>query len=295
MKMAKVRLQSLALALATSAMASIACGQAMVLPSAANPGVVQFNDPNLVYMADPDTHDAPLAVFLAGTNGRSGNAPRLLLDTIRQQGYRVIYLSYDNAPAGSVLCARQAASCHADFRASRSFGGDGPVRTTTPEAITQRLGDLLRYLQREHPDQRWDAYLDASGAPAWPRILLSGLSQGAGMAAFIAKRFPVQRVVLFSSPWDVVGRDKHPAPWLSWPSATPPERWWAERHVRENTTELIAHAYAALQIPRDHILLFDGGLPAEASNEGENPYHTSTVRLPEYLPQWRLMAGRAAP
>jgi hypothetical protein len=293
--MAYHRLQSLALALAMSAITSVAGAQETILPSAANPGVLQFNDPHLVFMAEPETQDAPLAIFLAGTNGRSEYAPKLLLNTIRQQGYRVIYLSYDDAPAGAVLCARQAAGCHAEFRASRSFGGDGPVQTPTPESIAQRLGDLLRYLQREHPDQGWGAYLDASGAPVWPRILLSGLSQGAGMAAFIAKRFPVQRVVLFSSPWDVVGRDKRPAPWMSWPSATPPERWWAERHVRENTTELLAYAYAALQIPRDHILLFDGGLPAGASAEGGNPFHTSTVRLPEYVPQWRLMYGRATP
>jgi hypothetical protein len=295
MKMSAHRLKTLALAVAMSAITSLASAQESILPSAANPGVSQFDDPNIVYMADPETPNAPLAIFLAGTNGRSQNAPKLLLNTIRQQGYRVIYLSYDDAPAGTVLCVRQAAGCYAGFRASRSFGGEGPVQTPAAEAIAQRLGDLLRYLRRAHPDQGWDAYLDAQGAPAWPRIVLSGLSQGAGMAAFIAKLYPVERVVLFSSPWDAEGRDKHPAQWLSSPSATPPERWWAERHVREKTTDLLEHAYAVLQIPADHILLFDGELPAGGPAGGENPYHTTTVRLPQYVPQWRQMYGRAAP
>lgn len=118
---------------------------------------------------------------------------------------------------------------------------------------------------------------------------MSGLSQGAGMAAYLAKRYPVDRVVLFSSPWDYLMPGTRPAAWLFEPPATPPERWWAERHVRENTTQAIARAYAALRIPRDHILLFDGPVPGRA--KGDNPYHGSTVWLPQYEPQWRAMYG----
>lgn len=295
MTLFKHRSQALALALAIGAITANAQAQEAILPSAANPAVAHFNDSNLVYMTDPATPNAPLAVFLAGTGGRSTFAPKLLLDTIRQQGYRVIYLSYNDTPSVGNACLRQAPDCPAKARDSRSFGGDGPMPTPAPEAIVPRLTDLLHYLQRTHPDQGWDAYLDAAGAPAWPRIVLSGLSQGAGMAAYIAKRFPVARVVLFSSPWDVVGSDKQPAPWLSGPSATPPERWWAERHVRENTTDLLAHAYAILPVPPDHILLFDGGLPPGPASRIENPYHPSTIRMPEYVPQWRTMYGRAVP
>ncbi|WP_137898518.1 hypothetical protein [Sphingomonas sp. 2SG] len=267
--------------------------QELVRPSAANPQVRQYDDPNLVYAGAP-SRNAPLVVFMPGTSGRSETAPRLLLDTIASQGYRVVFLTYNDMPAVAQVCPSRPPACSTRFRESRAFGGDGPpVATPAPEAIANRLGDLLRYLQRTHPDAGWSEYLDAEGRPAWPRIILSGLSQGAGMAAFMAQRYPVSRVVLFSSPWDVTGPDQRPAPWLFAASATPPARWWAERHIRENTTRLIANAYDALRIPRDHILLFDGGLPPGKSPDDGNPYHVSTVQLRQYVPQWRTMFGAA--
>lgn len=182
--------------------------------------------------------------------------------------------------------------CFAAFRRSRIYGGQDPVQTATAEAIVPRLVDLLRYLNQQHPAAGWNDYLTPQGL-AWPRIVVSGLSQGAGMAAFIAKRFPVDRVVLFSSPWDFIQPGNRPAPWLFNASATPPERWWAEYHVHENTVRDIAQAYRALRIPNDHILLFDGPPPPNA--KGNNPYHGSTVKLPEYLPQWRVLYGVAQP
>lgn len=286
---------TLALAVAATALPSAAAhAQERVPPSVANAGVHDFDDPNLVYLAGGNVGTAPLAVFMPGTGGRSEMAPMRLLDTIRQQGYNVIYLTYNDIPAVSNVCPPLPPACSARFRESRVLGGGGqPVATPGPEAIVQRLTDLLHYLDRKHPDQGWNGYLDAAGQPLWPRILLSGLSQGAGMAAFMAQRFPVQRVVLFSSPWDVTGEDRHPAPWLSEKSATPPDRWWAERHKREKTTELIAHAYDALRIPRDHILLFDGDLGSGMAATGGNPYHGSTIRLPQYSEQWRFLYGQA--
>ncbi len=88
-----------------------------------------------------------------------------------------------------------------------------------------RLVKLLQYLDVQHPDEHWGDYL-IGGEPNWSRIVISGHSQGAGMAAYIAKRKAVARVVLFSSPWDYVKSSRQPAPWLSETSATPPERWF---------------------------------------------------------------------
>ena len=277
-----------------SAQIAATSGEERVIPSSANPAVREFNDPNLVYAGGPEARTAPLVIFLPGTGGNSEKAPNALLDTIRQQGYRLIYLTYNDEGAAVKLCFRHGPNCTDELRGSRTFGGRTEQGDTPPaETIAQRLTDLLLYLQRVHPDQGWSYYLDAGGRPMWPRIVLSGLSQGAGMAAYMAKRVPVDRVVLFSSPWDNFGPDKRPAPWILGPSATPPERWWAERNVRENTTDLIAMDYAALRIPRDHILLFSGGLPPGKSADEGNPYHGSTIRMPEYAPQWRTMYGQA--
>ncbi len=266
----------------------------LVNPSTADPGVHAFDDANVVVANPRAGPDTPLVIFMPGTGGRPENVLPLLA-VIAGQGYRVIGLSYDDEPAGNLTCTRQKPpSCLALFREMRVFGSGrgGPVANPPAEAIVPRLVALLTYLAKAHPDGGWDAYLAPDGAPKWDRIVVSGLSQGAGMAAFIAKRVAVARVVLFSSPWDVTGPDDRPAPWLSLPSATPPERWWAERHVREKTTGLLQAAYGVLQIPTDHILLFDRGLSPGSNPLGVNPYHGSTVGNVDYTRQWKQMYGK---
>ncbi len=269
-----------------------ASAQETVQPSTADPQIRASDAPNLVYGSEAAQKGAPLVVFMPGTHGTSVHAPDFILRTVADQGYRVIFLSYDDEIAGTKLCQRGPPDCFARFRTARLFGGgDDSAQTPVPEAIVPRLVALLRYLDREHPGAGWSDYLTADG-PAWPRIVVSGLSQGAGMAAFLAKRYPVRRVVLFSSPWDFTNPGRRPASWLFDTSATPPDRWWVERHVHENTTALIAHAYQALRIPADHILLFDGPKPPDA--HGDNPFHGSTIRLPQYVPQWRTLFGSAS-
>ncbi len=266
----------------------------LVRPSQADPTVQAFDEPNVIFTPPSSTSATPLVLFLSGTNGKPGNGP-VLLRTIAEQGYRVIALAYNDTPAVSQVCPQNPEpSCSARFRQVRTFGqGVGPVQNPPQEAINRRLEALLRFLDHEHPDAGWKSYLTPEGRPAWSRIAVSGLSQGAGMAAYIAKFYPVYRVVLFSSPWDVTGPAKVPAPWLSRPSATPPDRWWAERHVQENTTELIAHAYRALEIPQDHVLLFNLPLSGSNPNRGQNPFHSDTIRNPGYVTQWRQMFGSA--
>ena len=268
--------------------------QEQVRPSQADPTVQQFDDVNVVLTPAQAAGNAPLALFLPGTHGKPLNALGLL-QVVAGQGYRVIGLTYDDEPAGTKLCPQNPnPECFTRFHAIRTFGrGQGPVSNPYNETIEARLVSLLRYLDREHPGAGWAAYLGPDGHPEWSRILVSGLSQGAGMAAFIAQSQPVYRVVLFSSPWDNIGRGHRPAPWLYQPSVTPPERWWAERHVQENTTALIANAYRALRIPQEHILLFNQGLVGNESPDGKNPYHSSTIRNTAYAPQWREMYGSA--
>ncbi len=264
-------------------------------PSQIDPAVQQFDEPNVVLTPTSGATNAPLAVFLPGTHGKPLNALHLL-NVIASQGYRVIGLSYDDVPAGTELCPKNPdPNCFAGFHSMRSFGrGQAPVSNSYAESIEGRLVNTLRFLDHEHPNAGWSTYLTQDGHPQWSRILVSGLSQGAGMAAFIAKTYPVNRVVLFSSPWDNIGRDHRPAPWLFQASATPMDRWWAERHIQENTTVWIANAYRALRIPPQHILLFSAGLTGDEEAGAKNPYHGSTIRNPTYEAQWRQMFGSSA-
>jgi hypothetical protein len=265
----------------------------LVRPSEADAAVTQFDEPNVVAFRKDTSAGAQLAVFLPGTGGKPENV-RLLLSVIAAQGYRAIGLEYDDEPAVVQTCPRDPnPACSADFRQERIFGdGDGsPVSNLPQETIVRRLVALLRYLDRQHPGEHWSRYL-AGDEPGWSRIVISGLSQGAGMAAYIAKRKAVARVVLFSSPWDFIAPSRDLAPWISEPSITPPERWFAEYHRRENTAALIAQSYRLLRIPEANVQIFDLDLP-DGMSRGGNPFHGSTVRLQGYIPQWQTLYGRS--
>lgn len=264
-----------------------------VKPSDADPVITNFNEANLIIVPEGTKVKVLLVVFLPGTNGRPANT-QLMLSVIAQQSYRTIGLSYNNEPAVVQVCSRNAdPDCSALFRHQRIYGNveNAPISNSTDETIVHRLTKLLQYLNKTQPDAQWSDYLK-NDRPDWSKIVISGLSQGAGMAAYIAQRESVARAVLFSSPWDYFGGDRSQlAPWISGPSVTPPERWFAEYHKRENTAEQIAMAYQKLRIPKEQVLIFDLD-PAEkkASN---NPLHSSTVKLPGYENQWKWLYGSA--
>lgn len=266
----------------------------LVVQSQANPSVHNSDEPNVVLVPSNVAPDAPLAIFMPGTDG-TAQATLRIERVIASQGYRVIGLSYDDMVAGNQLCWKITNPlCLERFREMRSFGqGIAAVQNNYAESTEGRLTSLLQYLNREHQDAGWSQYLAEDGKPRWSRILVSGLSQGAGMAAFIAKQKLVYRVVLFSSPWDSLPPDKRPASWMFGPSVTPMDRWWAERHARENTTGQLATAYRALRIPTDHLLVFNQDLPTGFVPRGDNPFHAQTVMNPAYEPQWRQLFGLA--
>jgi hypothetical protein len=295
----RLRLAGLAMMIAAGVLgvqtAAPAAGSAMqeIKPSDADPAVTNFDSPNII-LSTPSS-SVPLVVFLPGTHGE----PRRgldLLKVVNDQGYRVIGLEYDDVPAVAQVCPRDPdPACADSFRRMRVDGeGNGHwVSNPAAESIVGRLTSLLKALEARAPDEGWGAYLE-DGKPNWKKIVVSGLSQGAGMAAYIAKEHEVARVVLFSSPWDFTGSRREPAPWLSRAGATPPDRWYAEYNKRENTADLIQNAYKALKIPPANIQVFDLDLPEDgAPRRGRNPYHGITIRDTRYAPKWREMFGHA--
>lgn len=263
-----------------------------IKPSAADPRVTQYDEPSLVVF-DGRAGPAPLVVFLPGTDGKPRNA-RHLMRFVARQGYRAIALKYNDTPAVDQVCpADPDPSCSEAFRRMRTFGEGASSHVSNPpaESIAGRLTSLLTLLQRRHPKENWGAYL-RDGAPDWERMIVSGFSQGAGMAALIAKRFPVAKVVLFSGPWDVVGPERRPAPWLSSPAATPADRWFAGYNSREKTARAIARAYEALAVPAENIQTFDLKLPERRRGKpGAGAYHRIAIRDRRYEPKWRLLFG----
>jgi acetyl esterase/lipase len=308
--MAEVWMRCTSAAIYLAALASLAGAQATtdstelvvyrVAPSDVDPSVRRFNEPHYVVFAATANANAPLLLFLPGTGGRP-QSTSVFAQAAARQGYRVIGLEYVDEPAVARLCPRDPdPNCSEKVRRKRIYGDDvtALIDDHPDEVIVSRLTKLLAALARDHPADGWSRYLE-DGHPDWTRIAVSGLSQGAGMAAYIAQRTTVARVVLFSSPWDSYGPRRTLAPWMTrGVGATPADRWYAAYHRREATADLIARAYAALGIPPAHVHVFT--LEPAAARSG-NPYHPSVVAngatprgpdgTPAYLADWRAMLG----
>src|SRR3954469_19865016 len=166
-------------------------------PAHADSTVHRFTAPNYVVFEKETPSSAPLLVFMPGTNGQPNNATNFA-DVAAQQGYRVIGLEYNDTPAVMQVCPPDPdPKCPEKFREKRIFGTGrfDAIDQEPGESIVERLASALRTIDREHPDQGWGAYL-ADGKVDWTKIAVSGLSQGAGMAAYIAQKTRVARVIL---------------------------------------------------------------------------------------------------
>lgn len=266
-----------------------------VRPSEADPTVQRFDEAHYIAFDRP-APDTELVVMMTGTGGRPEYmAP--IINFAADQGYRAVGVSFPTRPAVVQVCAtRPDPDCSGDFRRKRLYGeGDfALIDDVLNETIVHRLTLLLRHLDRTHPDEGWGAYLRGD-KPDWSRIIVSGQSQGAGMAAYIAKRELVARAVLFSSPWDY-SPGPTPAAWLDDPGVTPPDRWYGVYHRDETAADLLARSYAILGIPADHIKVVDldsGRL--EATPQRPNPYHVIGIRDPRMVEDWRRLFGRGRP
>lgn len=271
-----------------------------VVPNATDPAIQRFNDPHYVAFERGVPTSADLLVFMSGSGGRPEGASDFLA-VAAHQGYRVISLAYNDLPAVVAVCTRDPDPfCSGNFRQKRIFGDNAlrQIDDKPAESIVNRLVKLLRVLDRDHPDEGWGGYL-TNDEPRWDRIVVTGHSQGAGMAAYIAQRRTVARVILFSSPWDSFGRDRRLAPWvMNGSGVTPSERWFGAYHKKENTAALIAEAYYALQVPKANIRVFTR---APSRMVGPNPYHLSmlgngtTARNQDgsaaYADDWRFLIG----
>ncbi|CZT30143.1 hypothetical protein PCPL58_3687 [Pseudomonas cerasi] len=110
----------------------------------------------------------PLVIFIPGTDGRSETAPDLMLRTVAQQGYRVIYLTYNNAPAVSNLCPSRPAGCSGRFRESRVFGGSGPPVATPGIQVATIATTAATAESTSPPGMTAQASLPCSNEPSKP-------------------------------------------------------------------------------------------------------------------------------
>jgi hypothetical protein len=258
-------------------------------PSKTDSRIMEANTPHFVAY-NPSAKQGKLLLFLPGTGGIASKGPNDFFRTAIQQGYYVINLSYINTPAIAQICIGNTLSensnCAEEFRIRRVYGdNDFSLVTDEPhDAIINRLTKLLVYLSENDKKGKWNRYIK-DGKPKWEEIALAGQSQGGGMAAFIAKRERVARVIDFSGGWDFSANNKI-ADWYSKSSVTPPDRWFGTYHVKEPTAEIIIETYQALNIPKNHIYAFDLEVPDGAKA------HSNGIRNVAYTDKWIALLGK---
>lgn len=255
----------------------------LIAPHATDERLAASDAPHLV-VYEPGAPMAPLLVWLPGTHGHPATGPKGFFETVRQQGYRLLALSYPTAIGVSQVCTvqrvRTLPRCAEAFRQQRVWG-DQPtslIEDRAEDAIVPRLIALLQHLAAHDPAGQWAQYLDGD-QPRWDRLVLAGQSQGGGMAAFLAQSRRVAGVLMFSGGWDH-GANGQIASWYARASQTPPERWHATFHVEEPNAPTMAKIARTLGLPADHIHGLDQPVV------GRNP-HTEGIANPAYQPLWR--------
>jgi len=227
----------------------------LVRPHDTDPQIDHFLKDHYVLYSRAVPQNGKLFIFFPGTWARPFLYQRLL-DEAARAGYKAIGLEYPDdtmqptASAVGQICARDPnPDCSARVRAVRIDGGAAAgVQVSRPNGIQNRLEKLLRYLAERYPADGWAGFL-VGGHVNWARTALGGHSQGAGMAAFLAKVHPVTRVALWSGPGDYVAATRGAAPWMMAPSATPADRWYGVVHVAEAGAGRLLAGYDALGVP----------------------------------------------
>lgn len=207
-----------------------------VAPEDADEAVLNWREPHLIVRAPDRPRIGALLLFLPGTGARPTEY-RDLLGEAAARGYETIALRYANDLRLSQTCTPGAdRDCHGAVREEVVFGVDASplLEVAPPDSIVGRTSALLRYLAEEYPDEHWDDYLLPDGQPNWSRIAVSGYSQGAGHAAFLAKRVRLLRVGMYSGPADIcLGAGGKMANWLTLPSATPVDAYVGFTHKQD--------------------------------------------------------------
>ena len=153
---------------------------------------------------------------------------------------RAIGLQYVNDGPVNSICVMQWRNnppadpdCQENLRLERVYGIDAsPLDdVSSANSLVNRLTKLLEYLDAQQPELAWGDYL-VDGAPRWDRIVVSGHSQGSGMAALIARDETVARVLMFGGPsdFDPLGNS---ADWMTDPKATPIGDHYGFRHEND--------------------------------------------------------------
>jgi hypothetical protein len=196
--------------------------------------LVSSTDPAIQFRADAEhlyydcapscADDQTLLVFFPGSDGAPDNFQKLI-QSLGETGVRVIVLAYQNNGTLSSICGTDDA-CYTNSRRDRVLGAEGSAYVmSTADGIQNRLLKAIKTLG-------WTQFHDADTL-LYSKMIFGGFSQGAGMAAWAAKKSELQRVCLFAGPWDHLSGTT-PASWILEVSATPSDRYYGFTHYDDS-------------------------------------------------------------
>ncbi len=184
-----------------------------------------------------------LFLFLGGTGSTPQNYSSIN-KTATKLGYHVINLSYQNTVSEQACKDRTDSKCFANYHEEMIFGGTQSdlVNVNAANSISNRILKVLQRLHKLNANNGWNQFFDGSEL-VYSKFVLAGHSQGGGHAAYLAQKFSVDRVVLFSSPNDYSNVNSQPASWCRNEFATSSERFYGLTHKRDDAL-LISKQYA---------------------------------------------------
>ena len=264
-------------------------------PKDTDPTIETVQGPHLALYDPQATSNHRLFVFFVGTGGKAEGS--LKLDTaFARLGYHAIALDYEDKVVAASCASSQDAACFDNYREAIVTGAPVSERITVsrPNSILNRLQKLLVYLAKQDPDGGWDEFVD-NDQPIWNRIVVAGHSQGSGHAAYIAKMYKVDKVLMFSGPQDYLTSLDKPAPWQSRPSATPQSRYYAFLNLYDpfNVHHQIANCARLMGLSNPQPPTIEPGAPIHGNyqiliNSSKQQPHGSTIQ-PEFENVWNYL------
>jgi pimeloyl-ACP methyl ester carboxylesterase len=198
-------------------------------PASAGASALGQNAGRLNYALEPSGSARSTLVVLL--NGSGSTPAELTFDPAQNlfvaaaaSGNHVLAIAYRSDVAVVTMCGSRP-ECYGGSRSTLVNGVFAPDADSSltnireDEGIIARIDQAIRALVVARPNGGWGSFIATATAPAasdriaWPRVIASGHSQGGGHAAYMAKQFPLMRVVQFSSTCDAAAGV--PAPWTA--------------------------------------------------------------------------------
>lgn len=185
-----------------------------------------------------------LVVLFNGT-GAGPLALARMGQVLAADGYHVIGLRYRSDVGTLAACpdSQRATNpeCHRQFRGEIVHGVGVPdpdgasfnhpsVNVAAPNSVVSRLIHHVEYLHARFPTFDWGRFQQRAGGDCtrtsaayggcelrWEHIVAMGHSQGAGVALYLGRHYPLDRVAMLSGAYDAFGDGSGgyvPAPWV---------------------------------------------------------------------------------